>query len=76
MEALTSSIISGTFCARMFSSNVANKLASATLQAGKTASKDIEMKAVDVDKTVATDAGKMSVEDAAKEIIHTQIISG
>ena len=32
----------------MFSSNSAKQLASAALQAGKTAAKDIEMKAIDV----------------------------
>ena len=34
--------------------------------AGKTAAKDIEMKATDVGKTVAIDAGKKLVEKAAK----------
>ena len=36
------------FFARMFSSNAAKQLASAALQAGKTAAKDIGMKANDV----------------------------
>ena len=35
----------------MFSSNAAKQLASAALQAGKIAAKDIEMKAIDVGKT-------------------------
>ena len=48
----------GNFFARMFSSNAAKQLASAALQAGKTASKDIAMKAIDVGKTVAIEAGK------------------
>ena len=43
----------------MFSSDAAKQLASTALQAGKTAVKDIEMKATDVGKTVAIDAGKM-----------------
>ena len=47
----------GIFLARMFSSNAA-KLASIALQAQKTAAKDIGMKAIDVGKTVAIDAGK------------------
>ena len=49
---------SGTFFARMFSSNAAKQLASAALQAGKTAARDIGMKAIDVGKTVAIDPGK------------------
>ena len=54
----------GNFFARMFSSNAAKQLASAALQAGKTAATDIEMIAIDVGKTVAIDAGK-KVENAA-----------
>ena len=46
------------FFVRMFSSNVTKPLASASLQAGKTAAKDIGMKAIDVGKTVAIDSGK------------------
>ena len=53
------------FVARMFSSNAAKQSA---LQAGKTATKDIEMKAIDVDKTVAIDVGKKLVEKAAKRL--------
>ena len=52
----------------MFSSNAAKQLASAALQAGKTAAKDIEMKAIDVGKTVAIDAGKKLVQKAAKRL--------
>ena len=48
----------GNFFARMFSSNAATQLASEALQAGKTEAKDIGMKAIDVGKTVAIDAGK------------------
>ena len=40
----------GNFLARMFSSNAAKPLASAALQAGKTAAKDIGIKAIDVGK--------------------------
>ena len=40
----------GFFFARMFSSNAAKQLASAALHAGKTAAKDIGMKAIDVGK--------------------------
>ena len=40
----------GYFFVRMFSSNAAKQLASAALQAGKTAAKDIGMKAIDVVK--------------------------
>ena len=58
----------GNFFVRMFSSNAAKQLASATLQAGKTAVRYIEMKVIDVGKTVAIDAGKKLVEKAAKEI--------
>ena len=66
MEKLVFSDPSGTFLPRLFSSNAAKQLASAALQAGKTAAKDIEMKGIDVDKTVAIDAGKKLVEKAAK----------
>ena len=44
----------GNFFARMFSSNEEKQLASTALQAGT----DIGMKAIDVGKTVAIDAGK------------------
>ena len=50
----------------MFSSNAAKQLASAALQAGKTAAKDIGMKAIDVVKQIAIDVGKKLVEKAAK----------
>ena len=52
----------------MFSSNAAKQLASTALKAGKTAAKDIEMKAVDMGKTVAIDAGKILDEKAAKRL--------
>ena len=54
----------------MFSSNAAKQLASATLRAGKTAAKDIGMKAIDLGKTVVIDAGKNLVEKAAKNYPH------
>ena len=57
----------GNFFARMFSSNAAKQLASAALQAGKTAAKDIGMKANDVSKTVAIDAGKKLVKKDDKK---------
>ena len=44
------------------------QLASAGLQAGATAAKDIAMKANDVGKTVAIDAGKKLVDRAAKRL--------
>ena len=56
------------FFARMFSNNAAKQLASAALQAGKTAAKYIGMKAIDVGKTVMIDAGKKLVEKAAKKL--------
>ena len=52
----------------MFSSNAAKQLASTALKAGKTAAKDIGMKAIDMDKTIAIDAGKILVEKAAKRL--------
>ena len=58
----------GNFFARMFSSNAVKQLASVALQAGKTTAKDIWMKAVDVGKTVAIDAGKKFVEQAANKL--------
>ena len=42
----------GDFFARMCSNNAAKQLASAALQAGKTAANDIKMKAIDVGKTI------------------------
>ena len=68
LEELVSSGISGTFFARIFSSNAANQLASAALQAGKTAAKDIGMKIIDVGKTIAIDARKKLVEKPAKKL--------
>ena len=58
----------GNFFARMFSRNAAKQLASAALQAEKSAANDIEMKAIDVGKTVAIDAGKKLVQKAAKRL--------
>ena len=52
----------------MFSSNAAKQLASAALQAGKNAAKDIWIKAIDVGKTATIDAGKKLVEKAAKKL--------
>ena len=60
----------GNFFARMFSSNAATKFASAALQAGKIAAKDIGMKAIDVGKTAAIDAGKKLVEKAVENYQH------
>ena len=68
MEELVSSVPSGTFFARMCSTNAAKHLASAALQAGRTTAKDIGMKAIDVGKTVAIDAGKKLVEKPAKRL--------
>ena len=68
MEELVSSDRSGTFFARMFSSNAAKQLASAALLVGKSAAKDVGMKSIDVGKTVAIDAGKKLVEKAAKKL--------
>ena len=59
---------SGTFFARMFSNNAPKQLASAALQAGKTAAKDIGIKAIEVDKTVAIDASKKLVQEATKRL--------
>ena len=58
----------GNFLVRMFSGNAAKQLASAAPQAGKTAAKDIGMKAIDVGKSVAIDAGKKLFENAAKKL--------
>ena len=58
----------GNFFAKMFSSNAAKQLASWALQAGKTAAKDIGMKAIDVSKFVAIDVWKKLVEKAAKRL--------
>ena len=68
MEALASSIPLGTFLRECFRVMWQKQLASAALLAGKTAAKDIEMKAIDVGKTGAIDAGKKLVEKAAKKL--------
>ena len=52
----------------MFSSNAAKQLALAALQAAKTAARDNRMKAIDVGKIVAIDAGMKLVEKAAKNL--------
>ena len=52
----------------MFSSNAAKQLASSGVVRLQTAAKDIGMKAIDVAKTVAIDAGKKLVEKAAKTL--------
>ena len=62
---LVSSIPSGIFLRECFR---VKQLASATLQAGKTAEKDIGMKAIDVSKTVWIDTDKKLVEKAAKRL--------
>ena len=59
----------GSFFARLLSSNAAKQLASTALQAGKSAEKDIGMKAIDAGETVATDAGKKLIEKAAKKLL-------
>ena len=58
----------GNFLVRMFSSNLAKELASTALQAGKTAMKDVEMKAIDVGKTAAINAGKKLVDKATEKL--------
>ena len=60
LEVLVSSDPSGIF-AKMFSSKAAKQLASAALQAGKTAAQDIGFKAIDVGRTAAIDAGNKLV---------------
>ena len=52
----------GKFFARLFSSNTAKQLVSAALHAEKSAAKDIGIKDIDVEMTVAIDAGKKQVE--------------
>ena len=58
----------GNFFARMFSINAAKQLASAAVQAGKTAAKDIGIKAIAVVKTIVIDVGKKLVEKPAKKL--------
>ena len=63
LEQLVSSVPSRTFLQECFRAMRKSKLASAALQAGKTAAKDIGMKAIDMGKTVTIDAGKKLVEN-------------
>ena len=58
----------GIFMARMFSSIAAKQLAPTAPQTEQSAAKNIEMKAIDVGKTVAIDAGKKLVEKALKKL--------
>ena len=58
----------GNFLARMFSNYCGKAISSTAFQAGKTASKDIGMNAIDVDKSVAIDAGKKLVEKTVKKL--------
>ena len=60
----------GNFFTRILSSNAAEQLASAALQAGKTVAEDIGMKAIDVCQTVAIDAGKKLVQNLLKDYPH------
>ena len=69
MEELVSLASSGTFCETVFEYAI-KQLASETHQAGKTAAKDTGMKAIDVCKIVAIDAGKKLVEKTAKNYPH------
>ena len=52
----------------MFSSNEAKQLESTALQAGKTAAKDIGMKAIDVGKKFTIHTGRKLVEKAVKRL--------
>ena len=59
----------GSFLARLFSSNAAKQLASTALQAGKSAAKDIGMKAIDDGKTVEIDADKKLIQKATNKLL-------
>ena len=59
---------SGTFLRERFRVMRQSNYQSAALRAGKTAEKDIGIKAIDVGKTVAIDAGKKLVGKAAKRL--------
>ena len=58
----------GKFFARMFSSNCGKAVSVGSSSGRKTAAKEIGMKAINVGKTVAIDAGTKLVEEAAKKL--------
>src|SRR5688572_28665849 len=66
--------ITGVF-KRLFTSGVANRVASTALSAGKDVAKELGKKALEVGKTTAVEAGKRLVDKAAAKLLASSVLS-
>src|SRR5688572_15541303 len=66
--------ITGVF-KRLFSSGVANRVASTALSAGKDAARELGKKALEVGKNTAIEAGKRLVDKAAAKLLASSVLS-
>src|SRR5688572_14424968 len=66
--------ITGAF-KRLFTSGVANRVASTALSVGKDAAKELGKKALEVGKTTAVEAGKRLVDKAAAKLLASSVLS-
>src|SRR5678815_1935061 len=60
---------------RLFSSGVANRVASTALSMGKDAAKELGKKALDVGKNTAVEAGKRLMDKAAAKLLASSVLS-
>ena len=66
--------ITGVF-KRLFTSGVANRVASTALSVGKDAAKELGKKALEVGKNTAVEAGKRLVDKAAAKLLASSVLS-
>jgi len=66
--------ITGVF-KRLFTSGVANRVASTALSMGKDAAKELGKKALDVGKNTAVEAGKRLVDKAAAKLLASSVLA-
>src|SRR5688572_3410863 len=66
--------ITGVF-KRLFTSGVANRVASTALNMGKDAAKELGKKALEVGKNTAVEAGKRLVDKAAAKLLASSVLS-
>jgi len=66
--------ITGAF-KRLFSSGVANRVASTALSVGKDVAKELGKKALEVGKNTAVEAGKRLVDKAAAKLLASSVLS-
>src|SRR5678815_1940662 len=66
--------ISGVF-KRLFTSGVANRVASTALSVGKDAARELGKKALEVGKNTAVEAGKRLVDKAAAKLLASSVLS-